>query len=147
MPVLFYYGIVSDSQPNIMIIGLMGKKFSGKDTCAKHMTSKYNFKRIAFADSLKECCQARYGFSDKQLEEDKDEIDSRWDLEYNEHNTIAIGYAWIRGWKSWVYWANTTECFDRMTNLTWREIPTFKKYMNDSDVSLYNKFDASMMLV
>jgi hypothetical protein len=36
-----------------MIIALNGKKGSGKDTVAKILIERYNFKRIAFADKLK----------------------------------------------------------------------------------------------
>lgn len=37
-----------------MIVGLLGKKQSGKDTSAKLLVEKLGFKRIAFADALKD---------------------------------------------------------------------------------------------
>ena len=39
---------------NKYIIGLLGYSRSGKDSCAKFFIDKYGFKRIAFADKLKE---------------------------------------------------------------------------------------------
>ena len=37
-----------------MIIGISGKMQSGKDTVADYLVKKYKFKRVAFADKLKE---------------------------------------------------------------------------------------------
>lgn len=37
-----------------MILGLTGVRGSGKDTLADHLVDKYNFKRIAFADPVRE---------------------------------------------------------------------------------------------
>lgn len=39
------------------------------------------------------------------------------------YTTIEIGYAWITGYRPDLYWVNTTECFDRMTNYTFHERP------------------------
>ena len=56
------------------------------------------------------------------------------------HDNIEIGHAWINGWRPWVYWANTTECFDRLTNLTWNEVPAFNERMQETD-SLYEEME------
>lgn len=37
-----------------MIIGLSGYAQTGKDTVAEHLISKYNYKRVAFADPIRE---------------------------------------------------------------------------------------------
>ena len=37
-----------------MILGLTGVRGSGKDTLADHLVERYNFKRIAFADPVRE---------------------------------------------------------------------------------------------
>jgi len=61
-----------------VIIGLVGKKYSGKDTCAEYMIRNYGFKRMAFADPLKLYCKKKYELKNSQLEEDKDKLDMRW---------------------------------------------------------------------
>ena len=33
--------------------------------------------------------------------------------------TIAIGHAWLAGYRPELYWSNTTKCFDRITNFTY----------------------------
>ena len=59
-------------------------------------------------------------------------------LTTNQTLAIDLGYAWINGWKPWVYWANTTECFDRFTNFTMNEIPAYEAYLADEAVPIYN---------
>jgi hypothetical protein len=62
----------------VQIIGITGKKFHGKDTIGDILISKYDFKRMAYADNLKEACRHIFGFSDEQLygnlKEHKDEF-------------------------------------------------------------------------
>ncbi len=61
-----------------MLIGIMGRKYSGKDTIADYISSKYSYQKIAFAEPLKKGCQIMFQFTDKQLEEDKEVIDEYW---------------------------------------------------------------------
>ena len=62
-----------------MIIGLSGKKGSGKDTCADYLVEKYHFIKISFADTLKDVCQLIFQLSPDQLYGDKKElVDERW---------------------------------------------------------------------
>jgi len=56
-----------------MIIGFAGKKGSGKDTLANYLIEKYNFKRVAFGDPVKEVCRILFGFNDEQLYGNKKE--------------------------------------------------------------------------
>lgn len=65
-----------------MLIGLSGRKGSGKDTAALYLCSKYNFKSIAFADPLKESCQILFGFSHEQLYDlaHKETLDPYWNV-------------------------------------------------------------------
>jgi len=49
------------------LIGIIGKAKSGKDTIAKYLTRKWGFKRVAFADKLKDVCKELYGLNDYQL--------------------------------------------------------------------------------
>jgi len=59
-----------------MIIGFAGKKRSGKDTIANYLVNKYNFRRYAFGDPVKEVCRILFGFDDEQLYGDrKEELD------------------------------------------------------------------------
>ncbi len=62
-----------------LIIGITGKKGSGKDTLGQFFINNYNFKRFAFADTLKEVCRLIFCFTDEQLYGDKKEvIDFKW---------------------------------------------------------------------
>lgn len=44
----------------MQLIGLVGRKGSGKDTAALYLEDKHGFKRYAFADALKEVCSTLY---------------------------------------------------------------------------------------
>lgn len=63
-----------------MLIGIIGKKGSGKDTIAQYLAKEYNFQTYAFAEPLKRSIQKMFDLSDKQLydEKYKEEIDPRW---------------------------------------------------------------------
>ena len=63
-----------------IIIGITGRKRSGKDTIGNYLVKKYNFKRIAFADSLKQFCKLMFGLSDDQVHNDilKEQTDTYW---------------------------------------------------------------------
>jgi hypothetical protein len=64
-----------------MIIGLGYKARSGKDTIADYLVRVHNFKRIAFADSLKEACRQIFSFTDAQLYGDQKEVvDPYWEV-------------------------------------------------------------------
>ena len=59
-----------------MIIGFLGEKRSGKDTCGNYIIENYGFERYAFADPIKRACQHLFGFTDEQCWGDlKEEID------------------------------------------------------------------------
>lgn len=61
------------------IIGITGRKFNGKDTLGDFFVTKYGYKRVAFADALKNACKEIFGLSDDQLYGDKkEEIDEYW---------------------------------------------------------------------
>lgn len=62
-----------------MIIGVTGKKYSGKDTLADYLVDKYNFKKYTFAEPLKQCCKVLFTLNDNQfLGDEKEKIDIRW---------------------------------------------------------------------
>lgn len=43
-----------------MVIGLTGRKSAGKDTVASYLVERYDFKRLAYADALKEAAAALF---------------------------------------------------------------------------------------
>lgn len=60
--------------------------------------------------------------------------------------TINIGYAWLIGYRPWNYWQNTTECFDRITNLTYVEYDKYKD--NKADASeRYDRIELTSFLI
>lgn len=66
-----------------MLIGIIGKKRSGKDTLADYLikTSDKKYVKRAFADPLKDMCRIMFHLSDEQLYgEEKEDIDSRWNV-------------------------------------------------------------------
>jgi hypothetical protein len=63
------------------IIGIIGKKQSGKDTIASHLIEEYGFVRYAFADPIKKACQVIFGFTDEQCWGDQKEVvDTYWNI-------------------------------------------------------------------
>lgn len=56
-----------------MIIGIQGLIGSGKDTIANHLVSNYGYKRIAFADKLKDILAVMFSWDRKLLEGDTQE--------------------------------------------------------------------------
>lgn len=56
VPETWYYYCRDDYYTEATLIGLSGKAGSGKDTMADYLSVNHGFKRIAFADKLKEVC-------------------------------------------------------------------------------------------
>jgi hypothetical protein len=64
-----------------MIIGISGKRGVGKDTVAEILTREYGFKRLSFADPMKEVANMLFGFTEEQLwgpSEKREAIDPYW---------------------------------------------------------------------
>lgn len=62
------------------IIGVAGKKYSGKDTVGNYLVKYHGYRKIAFADALKRICKLLFDFTDEQLNTDlKDSVEERWD--------------------------------------------------------------------
>lgn len=63
----------------VKLIGIAGKKYSGKDTVGKFLGDMYGFKRFAFADPLKEVCKTIFGFTEEQVNGNlKEVVDEYW---------------------------------------------------------------------
>jgi hypothetical protein len=63
-----------------MLIAILGKKRSGKDTFSNYLIKEKGFIRYGFADPLKKGIQAFFNLSEEQLYDEKlkEEIDPRW---------------------------------------------------------------------
>jgi hypothetical protein len=70
------------SQVNkVIILGLTGKKRSGKDTVADYLINNYGFTKLSFAEPLKKVCVELFDLSDNQVngsDKEKEIVDSRW---------------------------------------------------------------------
>lgn len=60
------------------MIGLLGKKFSGKSTVAD-MMKYWGYKEVSHADSLKNACIHLFNLTSDQVYKNKDIIDPRWE--------------------------------------------------------------------
>lgn len=64
-----------------MLIGVLGRKGSGKDTLSDYVCRKYGYKKMAFATPLKEACKILFNFTDEQVNSDlKEVIDTKWSV-------------------------------------------------------------------
>ena len=67
------------------ILGIVGKKGSGKDTTGEYLIEKYGYIRFAFGDKVKEASRTLFNFTDEQLYGSlKDKIDNRYGLKPRE---------------------------------------------------------------
>jgi hypothetical protein len=53
--------------PSMKIVGITGRKFSGKDTVADYMCKNFGYLKIAFADMLKCVCGILFGLTFEQM--------------------------------------------------------------------------------
>jgi hypothetical protein len=68
-----------DPLPTLDLVGISGKKRSGKDTMARWFAER-GFEQFALADPIKESCQSIFGFSEEQVGGDrKEEEDPYWE--------------------------------------------------------------------
>jgi hypothetical protein len=64
-----------------MIIGVIGKKRSGKDTIADFLKRKYQFQQGSFAKPIKECCKLIFDWTDEHVYGSlKEVVDPRWGI-------------------------------------------------------------------
>lgn len=92
-----------------MIIGLMGKKQSGKDTVAKILVSHYSFTIIRFTDPIKAICKIMFGWGYEHIEgEMKEVIDPKWGISPRQAiQYIGTEFAQINLCKSFPLYAKT----------------------------------------
>lgn len=64
-----------------MIIGVLGKKRSGKDTTGDYLVANHNFTKYSFANPIKRGAMELFGFTEEQVFGDsKDVIDPTWGI-------------------------------------------------------------------
>lgn len=76
------------------VVGIVGRKRSGKDTLANFATEILgDVKVLSFAEPLKQACKHAYNLRDEQLDETKDEVDKRWGMSPREMmKTLGVDY-------------------------------------------------------
>lgn len=94
-----------------LLVGVGHKKRSGKDTIANRLVDKHQFRRVSWADSLKEAARIIFGWTDEHLYGRlKERVDPywgfspRWALQTlgteacrnNIHQQIWVKSAWLR---------------------------------------------------
>ncbi len=64
----------------MVLLAVLGRKRSGKDTFSDYIIKKYGFIKYSFADPLKKGIQAFFNLSNEQLYDEKlkETIDERW---------------------------------------------------------------------
>jgi len=62
------------------IIGICGRRRSGKDVAATHLVEDYDFVNCKIAEKLKKVCQLLFNFTEEEVELTKDETNSRWKI-------------------------------------------------------------------
>jgi len=74
-----------------MVIGFTGRKGAGKDTAAQYFVGKYGFKRVAYADVLKEAVAELYDVPVEYMDKYKNDRRARVRFEV-QHETILGAY-------------------------------------------------------
>jgi hypothetical protein len=66
----------------MILIGVVGRKMSGKDTLADYLVKRYHFQKRALATPLKQACQILFLLTDGQMEDHilKETMDDRWGM-------------------------------------------------------------------
>ena len=81
-----------------MIVGITGKRLSGKDTAGKYLVEKYGFTRIGNADKMKDGVAALWGITREEVDEFKDNRGGsldRVEVHLDVGGTIRYTYGWV----------------------------------------------------
>jgi hypothetical protein len=81
----------------MILIGVCGKKYSGKDTMADYLVSRYGFQKRSFAGPLKDACRHLFHFSEAQCHDprQKEVVDTRWNISPRQAFQM-VGTDWVR---------------------------------------------------
>lgn len=89
----------------MLLIGLSGKRGSGKDTAVDYLKERYGFQRMAFADNVRRACQAVFFMTDEQLNGRlKETPDLYWDMtpRYAMQHLATEGMRHVFGDNVWI---------------------------------------------
>lgn len=137
----------------VTLIGLCGRKGSGKSTAGRVLVDQFGLHEMAFADPLKKGLQAMFGFEEDQLwGERKDVLDPHWKitprsiLQYMGTEVFREAIPVTFGWTDeqdprrspWVYQ------MERQLVRVWKEQPTQSIVITDvrfpDEVNLIRKY-------
>jgi ABC-type oligopeptide transport system ATPase subunit len=90
----------------LAIIGIIGKKGTGKTECSKVLIQNYKFKKISFADKLKEVACELWDIPKTNLYDPtmKEKVDPRWGKSYREiMQLFGTEICRVIHWDTWIY--------------------------------------------
>jgi hypothetical protein len=97
-----------------MIIGLIGKKRSGKDTVAEYLVQEHGYKRYGFADPMKEMLKEAFLWNEESVNgRYKEIVDPRWGISPRQA-LQHIGTEWAQ--------IGLSESFPKFKELTGRNL-------------------------
>ena len=121
-----------------VIIGLFGKKGSGKDTFADYMVEKYGFQKLSFAGPLKKICKDLFLLSEYQVNDPilKETVIPQWNLSPRQI-LQKVGTDLFRQHFSETFWVdlmkNTLEQFSENEKIIITDI----RFQNEHDLVQY----------
>lgn len=119
----------------MILVGLCGKKYSGKDTVADYLVEHHGFQKKSFAGPLKEACQALFLFSDEQCHDPclKEVVDPRWGLSPRAALQM-MGTDWVRNQFAKDFWVHRMR-FDLLdVTTTTRIVISDVRFENEKDL-------------
>lgn len=124
------------------IIGIIGKKGTGKSECSKVLIDKYKFRKISFADKMKEIISVLWDIPLHYLYDPsmKETFDPRWGKTYREIMQL-FGTEVCRNisWNTWIY--HVEKEFKKGENLVIDDV----RFKNEA--GLIKKYDGILITV
>lgn len=120
----------------MILLGICGKKYSGKDTMADYLVANYGFEKRTFAGPLKDACRDLFLFSEDQLHNPrlKEVVDPRWNLSPRAALQM-VGTDWMRNRFQKNFWVDRMR-FDLVENPNARVVISDVRFENEKDLVL-----------